>query len=106
MILKSNEEILGSLEKGDLSKDFNAGIHDVLRELASLDSGSGGVTLKLKFQNKGEMVIVKSTVEVTLPKKERRTSNYFLTGDGRLSLQHPGQIDIFEGRRRDTADAD
>lgn len=106
MILKSTEEIIGSLERGDLSKDFNSGVHEVLQKLAEQDGGSGTVTLKLKIQSKGEMVTIKSTVDTTLPKKERRTSNFFLTGDGRLSMQHPDQVDMGFDRRRDASDVE
>lgn len=89
MILKSTEEIIGALESGDFSKDFNAAFHEVLKALAEVDAGSGSVSLKLKVQSKGEMVTIRSTIDTTLPKKERRSSNFFITGDGRLSLQHP-----------------
>lgn len=106
MILKNTDEIMGALEKGELSKDFAEKIHEVLEKLAELDSGSGSVTLKLKFSSKAEMVSIKSSVEAVLPKKERRTSNFFMTPDGRLSLQHPAQVDIFAATRRDAVDAD
>lgn len=105
MILKSNEEIIGALEKGDLSKDLNAGIHEVLKKLDELGEGKGGITLKIKFAAKGDMVSVQSSVDTTLPQKKRRTSNFFLSG-GKLSLQHPDQYDAFESRRRDAVDAD
>lgn len=106
MILKSTEEIIGALERGDFAKDFNAEFHKLLQALAELDAGSGSVSLKLKVTSKGEMVSIKSTIDTTLPKKERRSSNFFITGDGRLSLQHPDQVDMGFDRRRDAIDVE
>lgn len=105
MILSSTDEIIGALERGELSKDFSAAVREVLQALVDMDGGAGSITLKLKFNAKADMVSVKASLATVLPPKERRTSNFFVTGDGRLSLQHPNQIDIFESRRRDAADA-
>lgn len=106
MILNTTDEIIGALEKGDLSKDFNAAIRNVLQALHDADGGTGGVTLKLKITAKGEMVTIKAGIEEKLPPKDRRSSSFFITGDGRLSLQHPDQVDMFKApeRRRDVTD--
>lgn len=107
MILKSWEEILGAFEKGNLAKDFAAEINKVGDALSHLDSGSATVTLKLKFSAKNEMVSVKATLESALPKTERRTSNFFLTSKGELSLVHPDQVTLdFERARKTSVDAD
>lgn len=106
MILKTWEEILGAFEKGNLAKDFAAEINKAGEALSHLDSGSATVTLKLKFSTKSEMVTVKADLETRLPKNERRSSNFFLTSDGRLSLVHPDQVSLdFDRARRDAVDA-
>lgn len=106
MILKSWEEILGAFEKGNLAKDFAVEINKAGEALSHLDSGSATVTLKLKFSTKNEMVSVKADLETKLPKNERRTSNFFLTSKGELSLVHPDQVSIdFERARRGAVDA-
>jgi hypothetical protein len=104
MILSTTDEILGALERGDLAKDFAAAVREVLSALGEMDAGAGGVSLKLKFSARGDMVSVKAKLETQLPPKERKSSNFFLTGDGRLSLQHPEQISMGFDRRRDAAD--
>jgi len=104
MILRTTDEIFGALEKGDLSKDFATKVQEVLQALVDADGGNASVTLKLKFSSKGEMVTIKSKLDAVLPTQERRTSNFFVTSSGQLSLQHPNQIDIFAERRRDAAD--
>ncbi|GAN49212.1 hypothetical protein ME121_3237 [Methylobacterium sp. ME121] len=106
MILSTTDEILGALERGDLSKDLAQSIRNVLQALVDADGGKGGVTLKLKITAKGEMVSFKADIVEQLPPKERRTSTFFVTGDGRLSLQHPDQVEMFRSgdRRRDATD--
>ncbi|MHC2087209.1 hypothetical protein [Methylobacterium sp. CM6244] len=106
MILNTTDEIIGALERGDLSKDFNVAIRNVLQALHDADGGTGGVDLKLKISAKGEMVTIKASIVEKLPPKDRRSSSFFVTGDGRLSLQHPDQVDMFPpgDRRRDAVD--
>jgi len=106
MILRTADEILGHLENGNLAKDFALGVHEVLEVLSGLDDGSGSVTMKLTFDAKGDMVTVKAKLDVKPPIKARRSTNMFLTRSGELSLQHPQQIEMFNGRRRESADQD
>lgn len=105
MILQTTEEILGGLEKGELSRDFAEKVREILQALVDADGGAASLSLKLKFNSKGEMVTIKSTLAAVLPTRERRTSNFFVTGGGHLSLQHPNQIDIFGDNRRNAVDA-
>ena len=98
MILETTDEILGQLERGELARDFATSVQEVLQAIADLGGGKGSVSLKLTFDSKGEMVMISSKLESSIPKKPRKTSNFFVTGDGRLSLQHPAQIDIFSRR--------
>lgn len=106
MILKTWEEILGAFEKGNLAKDLAAEINKAGEALSHLDAGSATVALKLKFSTKNEMLSIKATLETTLPKNERRTSNFFLTSDGKLSLVHPDQVSIdFDRARKSDVDA-
>ena len=102
MILQTTDEIIGALERGDLSKDFASLMREVL-EACREHEGKGSVTLKLAIAAKDEMVTIKAKLDSVVPKKDRRSSNFFMTGDGRLSLRHPDQIDIdFDrGRQRD-----
>lgn len=106
MILNSTDEIMGALERGELSKDLSTEFQKVLAALVENDGGNGSITLKLKIQAKGEMVSIKAKLDSTTPQRERRTSTFFVTGDGRLSLQHPAQVDMFAGRRREAEDVD
>lgn len=106
MILNNIDEIMGALERGELAKDFATAIRNVLQALYDADGGKGGVTLKLKISAKAEMVTIKADIVEQLPPKDRRSSSFFMTGDGRLSLQHPDQVDMFTNgdRRRDAVD--
>jgi hypothetical protein len=104
MILKTLDEIIGHMERGDFAKDAAVAFQEVLTALHEQDGGSGAVTLKFKFKAKGEMTSIVTSIDTTIPKRERKTSTAFITGDGRLSLQHPDQVDMFAGRR-DSIDA-
>lgn len=103
MILNTTDEIIGALEKGNLSKDFATSLREVL-EACRDHEGKGSITLKLAINAKGDMVTIKAKIDTTVPKEERRSSNFFVTGDGRLSLQHPDQIDMRFERRRDAVE--
>jgi hypothetical protein len=105
MILKSLPEILGHLERGDFAKDTVTAITDVLTALHELDGGNGSVTLKLKFKAKGAMTSIVTSIDTSIPKRERKTSTAFITASGQLSLQHPDQVDMFAGTRREAIDA-
>ena len=98
MILQTTDEILGQLERGELARDYAVAVQEVLAALSELGGGKGSVSLKLTFDAKGEMVMITSSLTSSVPKKPRKSSNFFVTGDGRLSLQHPDQIDIFTRR--------
>lgn len=105
MILQTTDEILGHLERGDLAKDFAAAVREVCTALTEVEAGKGQVSLKLNFSTKGEMVSIKADLSTSLPKRERKTSSAFITADGKLSLQHPNQIEMFSERKRSAADA-
>jgi hypothetical protein len=108
MILKTAEEILGAMERGDLAKDFAIAVHNVLGALAEAEEGKAKVVLTLNFAAKDEFVQIKGEITEKVPAKKRKTSNFFMTGDGRLSLQHPNQVDMFNGdgpRRRADVDS-
>jgi hypothetical protein len=102
MILKTTDEILGALERGELSRDFAEAMNSCCEALVAAEEGSATLTLKIKLSAKNEVVSIKSNVTTSLPEKKRRSTTLFLTGDGRLSQQHPDQIDIFERGERST----
>jgi len=95
MILKTTDEIIGALERGDLSRDFADAIHKCCEALEAAEEGAATVTLKLKFKAKNEVVSIRSNVTTSLPEKKRRETTLFLAS-GHLSQQHPDQIDIFD----------
>lgn len=97
MILSTTDEIMGALERGELSRDFQAAFQRVLQALTDQGDAKGGVTLKLKIATKSEMVSIKAEIVEQVPAKTRRTSNFFVTHDGQLSLQHPDQVEMFNG---------
>lgn len=96
MILKTTDEIMGALERGELSRDFAEALSEATEALSGAEEGSATVTLKLKISAKHEVVTIKGQITKSLPEKKRRSTTLFLTGDGRLSQQHPDQVDIFE----------
>ena len=104
MILRSLDEILGALERGQLTSDVNEAVREVGRALHAHESdASGSVTLKLVFKSKSEMVTVEAHIDTKMPKSKRRSTSFFLTGDGQLSLNHPQHITLFERSDRRTA---
>lgn len=94
MILKSTDDIMAALERGQLSRDFAEAVGKVCEALEAAEEGAAGITIKLKFKAKAEVVSIKSSITTSLPEKKRRETMLFLA-DGALSLQHPDQIDIF-----------
>lgn len=105
IILNTTDEILGALEKGNLSKDFAQNFSEVLQACRDHE-GKGSITLKLAVAAKGDMVTIKAKIDTVIPREERRSSNFFSTADGRLSLTHPDQIDMeFASARRHAVDA-
>jgi hypothetical protein len=104
MKLTTTDEIIGALERGDLAKECAAKHEEVLQALVD-QGGNASLTVKLKFSAKAGSVTIKASVETTLSKKERRSSFFFLTDDGRLSLQHPDQPPLPFDRRCDAIEA-
>jgi hypothetical protein len=105
MILKTFDEIIGHMERGDFAKDAASAFQEVLQALHEQEGGNGSVTLKFKMSAKADMVTIATTIDTSIPKRARKTSNAFITSDGRLSLQHPAQVDMFASRDRSAVDA-
>lgn len=107
MILNTADEIMGALERGNLAKDWAEAIRDVIAGIQEQDEGKGSVTLKLAISVKGDMVSIKAKVDRVIPQRERKSTSFFATGDARLSLQHPDQIDMrFERQGRNARAVD
>ncbi|CAO4174906.1 hypothetical protein [Methylorubrum populi] len=100
MILSTTDEIMGALERGDLSRDFADSFRRVLAALNEQGDAKGGITLKLSIATKGDMVAIKGEIVEKIPAAARRTSNFFVTREGQLSLQHPDQVEMFGTSRR------
>lgn len=99
MQLKNAAEFLGTLERGNLAKDWYAEVRKATEELAKHDSATATVTLTVKLKVKGDAVGVEGKIDSKLPKAERKHTTLFIDFDGQLSLSHPAQIDAFAPRR-------
>lgn len=97
MKLKTTDEIMGALERGELSKDFADAVRKCCEALDLAEEGKASVTLKISFAAKHEVCTVKGNVTTSLPEKKRRSTTLFLTGDGHLSQEHPDQMGMFDG---------
>jgi hypothetical protein len=98
--LKTTDEIMGALERGELSKDFADAVRKCCEALIAAEEGKASVTLKISFSAKQEVCSIKSNVTTSLPEKKRRSTTLFLTDDGHLSQEHPDQIGMFDGGDR------
>lgn len=87
---------LSELEYGATEKDLSqlkAKICEALAEHQQSFGGNpeGSLSLNLKFQMDGGMVMITPTIEHKLPKRPRQKTAYFLTRDNDLSRSDPRQ---------------
>lgn len=95
-------QIIGLLEGGQLASDLSDEIRKTIQDLqehaGATGTAKGKVALTLSFEQSGEKTEVVADIATKLPKRQRRTSFFFTTDDGALSIEHPRQHDMFKPR--------
>lgn len=81
-------------KKGHASREFATRVKELLAELHDMGEGAGAVALKLTFSAKSGMVDVKVKLTSTHPERKRKSTMFWVTEDGELSLQHPDQAPL------------
>lgn len=94
MKLEGVQEILGSIERGQVSLDFTHEVRAVLTALAAQGKAKGSVTLKLNFAVEQDQVACTPEITSKIPKPKRRSS-HFWTEDGDLYTADPRQTVMF-----------
>jgi hypothetical protein len=101
-IIRTPDVLLGTLERGQLVQDFQTSIDEVLAKLAVLGErgkAKGSVALKIDFTVEDSVTEIKAAIIAKTPQADRPKTVLFVTPDGRLSTDHPKQIDMFAGPR-------
>ncbi|MBB4952735.1 hypothetical protein H4S14_000777 [Agrobacterium vitis] len=102
-IIRDPGTLIGSLEQGQLHKDFAENIKDTIVKLQDLigdnpkAKAKGSVTLKLDFTVQDGRIEFDADISTKTPKQPRRSTVFFLTDDSEISTEHPRQRDMFGG---------
>ena len=104
--LKSIEEVLTSLEDGDLARELSTELQKAacyLKEHAA-ERGKGGkasgkLALTLGIDVQGSSVTFNADYAVTLPKKPRALTSLFVSNKGEILTGHPKQEEFRLGDR-------
>lgn len=105
-VIKDPQILLGMIERGELVvalvDEVESVIHRCQDAAGNKGKAKGKVTLTLAIEIEGSTCTIHSDLASKAPKPVRESSLFFVTGDGKLSTEHPQQISMFP---RD-ADAD
>ena len=97
--IRDATEIIARLEGGDLAADLSKEIETAIVALTEhagdRNVARGSLTLTLSFEIAHGKAEITADIKSKLPKRLRRTSFFFATDDGALSLEHPSQHDMF-----------
>lgn len=104
--------LLGLLARGTFAEHVNGQLETLLKALeeSTSDSSKGSLTITLEFKHELGRTDVAATSKVKPPETAKFMKTPFWIVDGKLSVQHPHQIDMFGGprgvpRRMDDDDA-
>ncbi|MCW1839473.1 hypothetical protein [Prosthecomicrobium hirschii] len=105
-LIRRAMDLLPLLTRGRFIERLDEAIGEAVESLEQRDKGSATLTITLTFTQVGDRLDIKPAVKSKLPEAEPLTATPFWTIDGKLSVQHPSQVDMFAGPRgldRDTA---
>lgn len=96
--------LVGMIDRGQLIRDGNEKLADVLATLTELSAESpkkkvkGKVVLTVDIEVVNGVATISAEVRSKKPEPERGSSLFWLTPDGDLTTEHPQQIDMFKPR--------
>ena len=102
--IRDAQTILSLQEGGQLLTDLGTEITNVtakLQEMATTPKKKvkGRVSLSLNFEVQDGVLSIEADIASKLPKEARRSTLFWVLGDGSLSTEHPQQQDMFAGPR-------
>lgn len=101
-ILRSFREMLGLLSRGEFSRRLDEELSNAVEALEEMpaDKGKAVITVQVVLNYELGRIDVDPSVKVKLPETARFMKTPFWALDGQLSVEHPNQIDMFPGPRR------
>jgi hypothetical protein len=105
--IRDMQAIVGLLENGEFNPALSQEVTNTLSQLADMSNDSAGrtfkgsTTIKLDYEVKDGMVVIRTDFNSKVPKRPRKSSMFWVVEDGALSTEHPRQHDLFAGKPRD-----
>lgn len=107
-LLRTFREMIGLLSRGDVSRKLDEEMEKCLQALEDMpaEKGKAELTLKITFEYELGRIDVKAEIKSKLPETSKFMKTPFWIDDGRLSVEHPNQINMFAGPRGVDEDED
>lgn len=99
-MLRTFREMIGLVSRGDFSRHLDEKLDEAVAALEACpaDKCKAEITVKITLDYELGRIDVKGETKVKLPETARFMKTPFWVIDGRLSVEHPNQIDMFSGR--------
>lgn len=98
-IVAEGTQIVGLIDDGDLSEEFSTELRRVIAAVKERagpkGKANGSITLKLSIKAEGGIVTIDGDVAAKAPKPKRGASMFWALDDGRISTEHPQQMNMF-----------
>ncbi|MBY6239847.1 hypothetical protein [Methylosinus sp. Sm6] len=100
-LIDSYPEIMGIFGREDVNGKLNELLREALEAIedAPGDKAKASVTLDIAFARDGDRVTIVPAVKSKLPPQAGFRGTTCWLVEGKISLQHPSQIDMFSGPR-------
>jgi hypothetical protein len=99
--IRNFSEMLGLLSRGRFNERLDQELTEAIQVLSNLpnEKGKATISLTIELSYQGGRLDIKPTVKSKLPEGQAFADTPFWTFENGLSVQHPSQIDIFDGPR-------
>lgn len=103
-VINDFNTVCGLIERGAFSREINAKFDELRQELGDRlmlspkAKAKGKITVEVEFTFAEGVAQIDGRVKMTPPKKDPARALLFITGDNRLTTEHPTQMDMFKVR--------
>jgi hypothetical protein len=100
-LINSFPEIMGVFGREDVLGKLNEHLSNALAAIDDADGekAKASVTMEITFRRDGDRVGIAPVIKSKLPEERGFSGTTAWLVDGKISLQHPSQIDMFSGPR-------
>ena len=100
-LTRTFSEMLGLLARGEFSRKLDQEMEKAIFALEEMpaDKGKATMTVTIDFNYELGRIDIDPKVKVKLPDDAKFVKTPFWSVDGKLSIEHPNQIDMFGGPR-------